>query len=99
MSLLGATASAGDAVPIRLEHGNLYTEKLQDGSVIPLVLKANYTIVQAFTERLTPAATVGEDTTLALWRRGVCGWWDMSYVEEESELNKPDLSDLTEIQI
>ena len=105
MAFVGARSDSG-VISCEVRHGNRYEQQRPDGSVVAQLLQPRTDTQLGRTTRLEPANVSFESAppltapqSLAFWGRGVGGLWGVAIPQSEFELDPPDLTALSEIQV
>lgn len=106
VAFVGATSQSG-VISCEIRHGDRYEEKQPDGTLVVQLLQPQTDTQQARTTRLvlanvsfaSPAPPLTAPQSLSFWGRGVAGRWGLSIPQSELDLDPPDLTGLSEIQV
>ena len=105
VAFVGAASPSG-VISCEVRHGDRYEQQRPDGSVFSQLLQPRTDTQLARTTRLEPANVSFESAppltapqSLAFWGRGVAGLWSVAIPQSEFELDPPDLTGLSEIQV
>jgi hypothetical protein len=105
VAFVGATSASG-VISCEVRHGNRYEQRRPDGSVVVQLLQPRTDTQLARTTRLELAGVGFESAppltapqSLSFWGRGVVGLWGLSIPQSEFDLDPPDLTELSEIQV
>ena len=105
VAFVGATSQSG-VISCEVRHADRYEQARRDGSVAVQLLQPHTDTQQARTTRLElsgvsfgSAPPLTAPQSLSFWGRGVAGRWGLSIPQSEFDLDSPDLTGLSEIQI
>lgn len=105
VAFVGAT-SPSRVISCELRHAERYEQKQPNGNVVVQLLQSHTDTQQARTSRLELAGVnfgsappLTAPQSLSFWGRGVAGRWGLSIPQSEFDLDPPDLTDLSEIQV
>jgi hypothetical protein len=104
VALVGASSASG-IISCVVSHGGRYEQRTRLRQNVVHLLEAQTHTTEAGTNPLQIAGVnFGSDPltspqSLSFWGRGVVGRWDVSIPDSTFKLDKPDLSNLSEIQV
>lgn len=105
IALVGATGQ-GNQVSCKFEHGPIYTERMNDGSMKDTILKSRYEIIAAPITPIQPGAfdpnvspPIDSPSSSPLWAMGIGGMYTLSVLQSELDLHHPTFDGLKTIEI